>query len=155
MNLNTTFTVSAFRQRHELGRRVRHLFDVGFGSLADICGAKGHVRAPIATAKADSHNRSCPLYPDSRHVQRTSRCPLWANSGQNVALLRAATGPTQARRISRTSGARTYRRVALTRNIAHQIRISGIHFIHRPVRRTHDSAHHFVNQRWIYGEQRL
>ena len=37
---------------------------VRFGSLADICSAKGHVRTlpPIATAKADSRKRSYPLY---------------------------------------------------------------------------------------------
>jgi hypothetical protein len=39
--------------------------DVRFGSLADICGAKRHVR----------------FTPNSGHVQCTSLCPLCANSG--------------------------------------------------------------------------
>ena len=29
-------------------------------------------------------SNGCPLYPESRHVQRTSQCPLSANSGQNA-----------------------------------------------------------------------
>jgi hypothetical protein len=36
---------------------------------------------PIATAKADICASSCQLYPESRHVQRSRACPLWANSG--------------------------------------------------------------------------
>jgi hypothetical protein len=36
---------------------------------------------PIATAKADIRKQSCPLYPNSGHVQRKSRCLLRANSG--------------------------------------------------------------------------
>ena len=39
--------------------------DVRFGSKADICSAKRHVR----------------FTPKSGHLQRTSRCPLCANSG--------------------------------------------------------------------------
>src|SRR5262249_19695433 len=39
--------------------------DVRFGSEADICAAIGHVR----------------FTPKSGHVQCTSRCLLWANSG--------------------------------------------------------------------------
>ena len=38
---------------------------VRFGSKADMCSAKGHVR----------------FTPKSGHVRRTSRCPLCANSG--------------------------------------------------------------------------
>ena|SRR6476659_2860969 len=41
------------------------LVEVCFGSKADICGAKKHVR----------------FTPESRHVPRTSRCPLSARSG--------------------------------------------------------------------------
>jgi hypothetical protein len=44
------------------GRNVR------FGSLADICSAKGHVR----------------FTPNSGHLQRTSPCLLCANSGHSV-----------------------------------------------------------------------
>jgi hypothetical protein len=41
--------------------------NVRFGSLADICSAKGtSALPPIATAKADSRKRSCPLYPRKR-----------------------------------------------------------------------------------------
>src|SRR5262249_23521352 len=39
--------------------------DVRFGSKADIRAAKSHVR----------------FIPESRHVQCTSACPLWAKSG--------------------------------------------------------------------------
>jgi hypothetical protein len=39
---------------------------------------------PIATVKADSRKRSCLLYPESGHVQRTSGCPLWAKSGHGT-----------------------------------------------------------------------
>jgi hypothetical protein len=42
--------------------------DVRFGSLADICSAKGHVR----------------FTPESRHSQCTSLCLLWANSGHRT-----------------------------------------------------------------------
>ena len=38
---------------------------------------------PIATAKADSRKRSCPLYPKSGHVRCTSPCPLCARSGHS------------------------------------------------------------------------
>jgi hypothetical protein len=36
---------------------------------------------PIATAKADFRKRSCLLYPESKDVQCSSACPLWAKSG--------------------------------------------------------------------------
>ena len=42
--------------------------DVRFGSKADICSAKGHVR----------------FTPKSGHVQRNSACPLCANSGHPI-----------------------------------------------------------------------
>jgi hypothetical protein len=45
--------------------------DVRFGSLADICSALGDVR----------------FTPKSGHVQCTSLCPLWANSGHRVSRL--------------------------------------------------------------------
>src|SRR5262245_58255923 len=45
-----------------LGDRNSH---VRFGSKADICSAQAHVR----------------FTPDSGHVQCTSECRLWANSG--------------------------------------------------------------------------
>ena len=41
---------------------------VRFGSLADICSAKGHVR----------------FTPESGHVWRTRSCPLSAKSGHSV-----------------------------------------------------------------------
>src|SRR5512143_1399063 len=41
---------------------------VRFGSKADICSAPTHVR----------------FTPDSGHVQRTSSCLLWANSGHRA-----------------------------------------------------------------------
>ena len=44
--------------------------DVRFGSKADICSAKRHVR----------------FTPESGHLQCTSRCPLSANSGHELAL---------------------------------------------------------------------
>jgi len=41
---------------------------------------------PIATAKADSNGHVC-FTPNSRHVQCTSPCLLWANSGhQNYSI---------------------------------------------------------------------
>ena len=43
--------------------------DVRFGSKADICSAKRHVR----------------FTPNSGHLQRTSPCPLCANSGHHAA----------------------------------------------------------------------
>jgi hypothetical protein len=49
---------------------MRNLYercDVRLGSKADMCGAKGHV---------------C-FAPESGHVQCTSRCLLWANSGHS------------------------------------------------------------------------
>src|SRR5262249_3363300 len=49
---------ASFQSLSDLGTDVR------FGSKADMC------KSP------------CPLYPpESGHVQRTSGCPLWANSG--------------------------------------------------------------------------
>jgi hypothetical protein len=36
--------------------------------------------APIATAKADSRERPCPLSPKSGHGRCNSPCLLWANS---------------------------------------------------------------------------
>ena len=36
---------------------------------------------PLATAKANSRKRSCPLYPESGRVRRKPSCLLWANSG--------------------------------------------------------------------------
>ena len=43
--------------------------DVRFGSKADMCSAKRHVR----------------FTPNSGHVQRNQRCPLCANSGHRTA----------------------------------------------------------------------
>jgi hypothetical protein len=51
-------------RRHGLVNRALHPH-VRFGSLADICSAKRHVR----------------FAPQSGHVQRTSPCPLCAKSG--------------------------------------------------------------------------
>ena len=45
--------------------------DVRFGSLADMCSAKGHVR----------------FTPESGHVQRNLGCPLSANSGHHLDLV--------------------------------------------------------------------
>jgi hypothetical protein len=55
----------------ELGRVTRHmalLLNVRFGSKADMCGAKSHVR----------------FTPESGHSQCTSLCLLWAKSGHHV-----------------------------------------------------------------------
>jgi hypothetical protein len=43
------------------------LASVRFGSLADICAAKSHVRFTL----------------ESGHLQRTRPCLLWANSGHS------------------------------------------------------------------------
>src|SRR5262249_17268405 len=56
---------------------------VRFGSEADICSAKRHVRF---TPNSDRESRLPPkvmsaLPPESRHVQCTSRCLLRAKSG--------------------------------------------------------------------------
>src|SRR5262245_24688794 len=56
--------------------------DVCFGSKADICGALGHVR----------------FTPESRHVQCSSRCPLWAKSGHSRGLIDYFIGAAEQRR---------------------------------------------------------
>ena len=50
--------------------------DVRFGSKADVCSAKGHVRS----------------YPESGHVRCTSLCPLSANSGHSPNELQTSFG---------------------------------------------------------------
>jgi hypothetical protein len=50
---------------------LKAVANVRFGSKADICGAKAHVR----------------FTPESRHVQRTNGCLLWANSGHRQGLV--------------------------------------------------------------------
>jgi hypothetical protein len=57
--------------------------NVRFGSLADICSAKRHVRfAPNSDREsgfpANGHVR---FTPESGHAQCTRSCLLWANSG--------------------------------------------------------------------------
>src|SRR5215470_12695779 len=49
--------------------RMKTPAHVRFGSKADICSAKRHVR----------------FTSESGHVQCTSQCPLWAKSGHHVA----------------------------------------------------------------------
>ena len=44
---------------------AKTVIHVRFGSKADVCAAKGHVR----------------FTPESGHVRRNYRCPLWAKSG--------------------------------------------------------------------------
>ena len=57
--------------------KVRYTFysegppDVRFGSKADMCSAKGHVR----------------FAPESRHLQCKSACPLYPNSGHSSRLI--------------------------------------------------------------------
>src|SRR5262249_17968915 len=46
--------------------------DVRFGSKADICSAKRHVR----------------FTPESGHMRCSSRCPLWAKSGHSMPTMR-------------------------------------------------------------------
>src|SRR5262249_34071458 len=46
-------------------RIIKIIWNVRFGSKADICTAPAHVR----------------FTPESRHMQCTSACPLWAKSG--------------------------------------------------------------------------
>src|SRR5262249_17405909 len=55
---------------------------VRFGSLADICSAKRHVR----------------FAPKSGHVRCKRECPLWAKSGHNT-LLRRFVIPRQSHRV--------------------------------------------------------
>src|SRR5262245_40824958 len=52
-------------RRDSSSKGVRSKTDVRFGSKADICAVKRHVR----------------FTPESGHVRCTSACPLWANSG--------------------------------------------------------------------------
>jgi len=73
---------STFLALSEAVQEVIERRHVRFGSLAEICSAKGHVRfAPIATAKGDSRKRSCPIYPRTRTLiagsVRPIRAPLW------------------------------------------------------------------------------
>ena len=56
------------------------MVDVRFGSKADMCGAKCHVR----------------FTPESGHVQCNSACPLSANSGH--CQLSVSVSPTQLKR---------------------------------------------------------
>jgi hypothetical protein len=54
---------------------------VRFGSEADMCAAKSDVRfAPDSDRESGFSKRSCPLHPESRHVQRKHQCPLRAKS---------------------------------------------------------------------------
>ena len=68
---------------------------------------------PIATAKADIRNWSCPLYPESGHVQRKHRCLLWANSGHQA--VHSITSPARA---STAGGTVSPRDLAVLRLIA-------------------------------------
>jgi hypothetical protein len=52
--------------------------DVRFGSKADMCGARAHVRFTPESGHMQRNHR-CPLWAKSRHC--TSLCLLWANSG--------------------------------------------------------------------------
>ena len=63
--------VQTIRESIREGRKTRHR-----SSLSSLVSALGQKRT-FALQK------SCPLCPESRHVQRTSRCPLSANSGHS------------------------------------------------------------------------
>src|SRR5262245_9005194 len=53
-----------------------------FGSEADLCIAKRHVRSTPGRDHECGHpTRSFPLCPQKRHVRCNYGCPLWANSG--------------------------------------------------------------------------
>jgi hypothetical protein len=56
---------------------------VRFGSLADICSAKRHVRfTPNSDRKSGHQSQGHVRFtPESGHVRCKSPCPLWANSG--------------------------------------------------------------------------
>jgi hypothetical protein len=58
--------------------------DVRFGSKADMCGAKRHVRFTPNSDRESGHaaNGHVCFTPESGHVQCDSPCLLWANSGQ-------------------------------------------------------------------------
>ena len=67
------------KDRSRKGRR-----DVRFGSLADMCGAKGHVRFTPNSNRKSGHARSngdvC-FTPESGRVRCKPSGLLWANSG--------------------------------------------------------------------------
>src|SRR5262245_31854708 len=64
--------------------------NVRFGSKADVCGAKEHVRLTPDNDRESgfSDKVMSALPPESGHVQRTSACPLWAKSGHDATLSR-------------------------------------------------------------------
>src|SRR5262245_21824825 len=67
MNGLATFSAKLI-QKPALGQGAREAINVRSGSKADMCSASAHVR----------------FAPKSGHVQRTSRCLLWANSGHGA-----------------------------------------------------------------------
>ena len=71
-----------------LKRLALYGVNVRFGSKADMCAAKCHVRfTPNSDRKSEIPQKAMSaLPPESRHVQCTSPCPLWANSGHNETL---------------------------------------------------------------------
>jgi hypothetical protein len=68
--------------------------NVRFGSKADICAAKCDVRFTPNSDRKSRHaaNGHVRFTPESGHVRRKVRCPLWANSG-HAALARSDVGP--------------------------------------------------------------
>jgi hypothetical protein len=61
----------------------RRLLTVPFGSKADICTAKSDVRFTPNSDRKSGFPHVC-FTPESGHVQCTSLCLLWANSGHSL-----------------------------------------------------------------------
>src|SRR5690348_4446556 len=73
--------------------RPQVLTDVRFGSEADICAAKSHVRF---TPNSDSKSGHVCFTPKSGHVRRTSSCRLWAKSGHRSSTKQRKAKPPEA-----------------------------------------------------------
>jgi hypothetical protein len=60
--------------------------DVRFGSLADICSAKGHVRVAPNNDRESGFPQTVIVRftPESGHVRCGWGCPLWASSGHRA-----------------------------------------------------------------------
>ena len=61
---------------------VKGRFDVRFGSKADMCSAKGHVRfTPNSDRKSGHPQNAMSAVPLKADVRRKPLCPLWVISG--------------------------------------------------------------------------
>jgi len=70
---------------------------VRFGSQADMCAAKPHVRFTPNSDRESRHaaNGHVCFTPESGHVQCKPSCLLWANSGHRIKQPGSATRPRQ------------------------------------------------------------